>query len=85
MKVDILFFASLREAIGLQGETAELPEAVRTVGDLRAWLAGRGGVWAQALAPERAVRMARNHTMVPAAEILQAGDEIAFFPPVTGG
>ncbi|OVZ54786.1 molybdopterin converting factor subunit 1 [Pigmentiphaga sp. NML080357] len=85
MKVDILFFASLRETLGREKETAELPETVRTVGELRQWLAQRGGAWATALAPERAVRAARNHAMVPAGEPLQTGDEVAFFPPVTGG
>ncbi|MPS30597.1 MAG: molybdopterin converting factor subunit 1 [Alcaligenaceae bacterium] len=85
MNVDILYFASLREVLGQEKEAAELPETVRTVGDLRSWLAGRGGAWATALAPGKAVRAARNHAMVQAAEPLQAGDEIAFFPPVTGG
>ena len=85
MNVDILYFASLREVLGREKEAAELPETVRTVGELRLWLAGRGDARATALAPERAVRAARNHTMVQAAEPLQAGDEVAFFPPVTGG
>ncbi|MBX6318270.1 molybdopterin converting factor subunit 1 [Pigmentiphaga sp.] len=85
MKVDVLFFASLREALGREKEAVELPDGVRTVGELRKWLAERGGAWATALAPERAVRAARNHAMVPAGEPLQPGDEIAFFPPVTGG
>ncbi len=85
MKVDILFFASLREALGREREAADLPETVRTIGDLRQWLAARGGAWATALSPERAVRAARNHTMVGADASLAPGDEVAFFPPVTGG
>ena len=85
MKVDILYFASVREAVGVERETAELPEAVLTLGQLREWLARRGGAWAQALDAGRAVRMARNQAMARTDESIAAGDEVAFFPPVTGG
>lgn len=86
MSLSILYFASLREELGQEREElATCPEGVATVGELRLWLAARGGAWAQALAPNRAVRAARNHDLARADTRLAEGDEIAFFPPVTGG
>jgi molybdopterin synthase sulfur carrier subunit len=58
---------------------------VLTVGDLRAWLRARGGVWAEALAEGRALRMAVDHAVARAETPLADGCEVAFFPPVTGG
>ncbi len=85
MKVKVLFFASLREQLGTAGIDLELPAGVRTVGELRAHLRARGAAYEGALGEERALRMAVNQDMVPASAPLRAGDEIAFFPPVTGG
>ena len=89
MKVKILYFASLREQLGRASEEFELPADVSTLGGLRAHLLARGGAWQAALAEGRPVRTAVNQDMVPAAAmdaaIITAGDEIAFFPPVTGG
>ncbi|GAA5182915.1 molybdopterin converting factor subunit 1 [Niveibacterium umoris] len=84
MSVSVLFFASLREAIGQSSLVIELPAGVATVGQLRTQLASRGGDWA-ALGPGRAVRAAVNQDMVVPDHPLRDGDEIAFFPPVTGG
>lgn len=84
MTVEVLYFASLREALGCAGETLELPAGVRTVGALRAHLAERGAGW-QALAGGRQVRSAVNQRMVESDAAVAAGDEVAFFPPVTGG
>lgn len=84
MKVKVLFFAGLREAVGSAGEELQLPAGVATVADLRAHLAARGGAW-DALARTGNLRFAVNHDMVGEAASLRAGDEIAFFPPVTGG
>ena len=56
-----------------------------TVGALRAWLAARGGSWATEFAPQRAVRAAVNHDLVGPDARVAPGDEVAFFPPVTGG
>ncbi len=83
-KVKVLYFAGLREALGQSGEELELPTGVATVGALRAHLAGRGEGW-QALAAGRNVRAALNQRMVGAEAAVAAGDEVAFFPPVTGG
>lgn len=89
MKVTVLYFASLREQLGTGLEEVELPAGVSTLAALRTHLGARGGAWQAALAGARNVRMAVNQDMVTpsAAEgtPVKAGDEIAFFPPVTGG
>ena len=85
MKVKILYFASVREKIGKNAEDIELPAGVATVAGLRSLLQSRGGAWADALADSKLLRTAVNQDMVPPAAALKAGDEIAFFPPVTGG
>ncbi len=83
--VQILYFARLREAFGRADEALVLPEGVGDVGSLRRFLIGRGGAWALELAEGRAVRIAVNQDMADAATPVAAGDEVAFFPPVTGG
>jgi molybdopterin synthase sulfur carrier subunit len=75
----------LREAFGSAAERVEAPPEVTTVGALRAWLATRGGAWAIELAPGRAVRVAVNHDLATPDTPIRAGDEVAIFPPVTGG
>jgi molybdopterin synthase sulfur carrier subunit len=85
MKLELRFFASLREALGSSQEVIEVPEAVKTVSQLRTHLIARGGAWAEALAEGKALRCALNQTMVEANTALIDGAEVAFFPPVTGG
>jgi molybdopterin synthase sulfur carrier subunit len=85
VKVKVLFFASLREQLGTAGEEIELPAGVATVAALRGHLARRGGPWEGALAEKKNVRAAVNQDMVKPGAPIRAGDEIAFFPPVTGG
>ena len=85
MHIQLRFFASVREALGVSEESAALPEDVLTVGDVRVWLVARGGAWGEALAPGRPLRMACNHDMTEATTRLTEGCEVAFFPPVTGG
>ena len=85
MKVTVLYFAALREQVGCPREDIELPAGVSTVGALRDHLRARGGTWADVFAPNRAVRAALNQDMAQLAAALKAGDEVAFFPPVTGG
>lgn len=84
MNVKILYFASLREAVGTAAEEFALPVGGVTVGALRSELAARGDGW-QALAAGRNVRAAVNQRMAGPDVELRAGDEVAFFPPVTGG
>jgi len=83
--VSIVYLARLREALGIAGERVELPADVTTAGALRSWLAARGGAFGRELAPGRAVRVAINHDLATPAALLHAGDEVALFPPVTGG
>jgi molybdopterin synthase sulfur carrier subunit len=85
MNINLRFFASVREAVGTAGEAVTLPEGVATVGAVREFLIARGGVWAEALTHERALRMAFNHVMCEPEMQLAEGGEVAFFPPVTGG
>lgn len=85
MKVTLRYFARLREQIGRDVEQAELPDTVASVADLVRWLRGRGQPWSDALAAERAFRVAVNQDLAQGDTPLAMGDEIALFPPVTGG
>ena len=83
--ISLVYLARLREAFGAATERVVAPPEVNTVGALRSWLAGRGGAWATELAPGRAVRIAVNHDLASADTPVRPGDEVALFPPVTGG
>jgi len=83
MKIQVRYFASLREALGAS-ETVDAAEGF-TVGQLRNALIARGGPHAQALARGRAVRTALDQVLCSEATLLRDGAELAFFPPVTGG
>lgn len=85
MKVRVRFFASLKEQLGRDAEEIDLPADVFTVGGLRAHLKGRGGAYEEAFSEKRLVRSAVNRDMAPYTALIKAGDEVAFFPPVTGG
>lgn len=82
--IKLLYFASLREALGVGSEALELPAGVGSVGALRAHLAARGGSW-QVFETSKSLRAAVNQAMAGAEARIAAGDEVAFFPPVTGG
>ncbi|MCC6609154.1 MAG: molybdopterin converting factor subunit 1 [Burkholderiales bacterium] len=83
--IKLLYFARLREDLGRSAEEFALPGDVTTVAALRSHLMDRGAAWQAALAPGRALRVAVNHEMAEPGTPVRAGDEIAFFPPVTGG
>jgi molybdopterin synthase sulfur carrier subunit len=82
MSVRVLYFAGLREAFGCAGEAVELPANVATVGALRDLLVGQGR---DKLASAKNLRCAVNQEMAGPEVTIKDGDEVAFFPPVTGG
>ncbi len=85
MKVRLFYFARLREVFATAQETPALPEGVDTLAALLDWLRARGGAWAEELATGRAYRVAINQDLVERDARLEDNDEVAIFPPVTGG
>jgi molybdopterin synthase sulfur carrier subunit len=83
--VNILYFAWLRERVGMTQEALELPEPVRTVSELVDYLCARSPGHALAFQNRRTVRCAVNQEFADPASPVRPGDEVAFFPPVTGG
>ena len=83
--ITVLYFARLREALGTGSEEIALPQSVSTLEGLRGLLLARGGAWSEELAATRRVRAAVNQTMADGDTAIADGDEVAFFPPVTGG
>jgi len=81
----LLYFAWLREKAGVFQEDVTPPDSVATVAELIEWQIGRGGGHAEAFADEAMVRVAVNQEYVGLDHPVAAGDEVAFFPPVTGG
>ena len=81
----LLYFAWLRARIGTAEERLDPPASVATVADLLAWLKTRGPGFAEALKDLSVVRVAVNQEYVPPDHPVRAGDEVALFPPVTGG
>lgn len=82
--IKVLYFARLRETLGKAGEELDLPQAA-TVSGLMALLAVRGDVWSQAFDGCQPLRAAVNQNLVKNSATIKDGDEVAFFPPVTGG
>ena len=83
--VTVLYFAGLREALGCSREQVALPAATATVSSIVEQLRNRDGRWPEAFAPGKSWRVAVNQQMADLATPLKPGDEVAFFPPVTGG
>jgi molybdopterin synthase sulfur carrier subunit len=83
--VTILYFARLKEALGTGREELALPQGVANLGGLRESLAGRGGAWARELSESKSIKAAVNQEIARPDTPLRDGDEVAFFPPVTGG
>ncbi len=83
--IRLLYLARLRETLGSGGEQFAPPPGVATVADLIEHLRTRGGVWAQALGPESRLMVAVNQQMARPETSIQGADEVALFPPVTGG
>ncbi|HEY0105640.1 MAG TPA: molybdopterin converting factor subunit 1 [Rhizomicrobium sp.] len=83
--MNVLYFAWVRQKIGRSEEVVEHAPALRTVGELAAFLRARGGGYGEAFADLARLRVAVNQVHVRMDAVLAAGDEVAFFPPVTGG
>lgn len=83
MKIQIKYFASIREAVGQGSEAMETTAS--NLHALRDELISRGGAYAEALARGKAVRLALNQILCDESAALAEGAEVAFFPPVTGG
>jgi len=83
--VKLRYFAWIRARIGTAEEEIALPEGVADVAGMIAWLKGRGPGYAAALADPAVVKVAVNQEYVGRDHPLADGDEVALFPPVTGG
>lgn len=83
--VTLLYFAGLRETLGCSKEQVALPSGAPTVAALIERLRDRDPKWSEAFAPGKRFRVAVNQDMADLATPLKPGDEVAFFPPVTGG
>lgn len=85
MALTVLYFARLRESLGLAQEAIALQPNLASVGDLLDYLRARGPQWQAALGADQAVRVAVNQDLAQHQTPLKDGDEVALFPPVTGG
>lgn len=83
--IRVRYFASLRERVGCEEESIEWSAGWLSVDDLRAWLCARGGVWGEAFAADSLLMCAINEELATSAALLADEDNVAFFPPVTGG
>jgi sulfur-carrier protein len=85
MNIKILYFARIKEAVNYSTEEIDLPSDIATVVALKNYLSQRGENWANLFNGKQVVRAAINHNLVDDLAAIKAGDEVAFFPPVTGG
>jgi sulfur-carrier protein len=85
MNIKVLYFARIKESVNYSTEDISLPNDVSTVTALKHFLAQRGEVWADLFNGKQTVRAAINHELVDDMATINDGDEVAFFPPVTGG
>lgn len=83
--IDVLYFASLREQLGCAQESFDTDPVLTRVGDLRQRLAARGSQWSVLADTDHHLLVAVNQQMADDSTLLSDGDEVAFFPPVTGG
>tara|TARA_Y100001970_G_scaffold294331_1_gene450763 strand:- start:65221 stop:65472 length:252 start_codon:yes stop_codon:yes gene_type:complete len=81
----ILYFAWIREKVGCESEEISLSEEIETVNDLIEWISSREPKYANAFSDLRAVRVAVNMEFAQFDKRIKNNDEIAFFPPITGG
>lgn len=85
MNIKVLYFARIKQAVNYSTEDINLPDDVQTITALKNYLSLRGEIWADLFNGKQTVRAAINHELVDNLATIKAGDEVAFFPPVTGG
>ncbi|MEO1207005.1 MAG: molybdopterin converting factor subunit 1 [Pseudomonadota bacterium] len=83
--VKLMYFAWVREKVGMSSEVATLPKTAKTVGDVMAWLKTRGPEFKAAFENDTVIRAAIDQTHAQHDASITDAREIAFFPPVTGG
>lgn len=82
---DLLYFASLRETLDADKEQLNAPQNITRIYELKKYLSARGGLWADTFTANTALLVSVNQQMANDQSEIKDGDEIAFFPPVTGG
>jgi molybdopterin synthase sulfur carrier subunit len=85
MKVKLLYFAKVREVLSLDREEIDLVNEIKTVADLVDLLKNRGIQWRSIFEMPSSIRVAVNQELVETSHAIKANDEVAFFPPITGG
>lgn len=83
--ITVLYFARLKESLNYSTEEIDLPADVSSIVALKLHLAKRGEAWANLFNGQQTIRAAINHALVENDAVIKNGDEVAFFPPVTGG
>ena len=85
MKIKLFYFAKVREVLGIDREEIDVESNIKTLAELVAFLKLRGSQWQSIFDMSSSYRMAVNQELVEANHIINANDEVAFFPPITGG
>ena len=83
--IRLMYFASLRESVGHSDEEVELDGSINNLADLRNWICQRGEPWQSALGSNQRLMMSVNQELARPDTLVSDVDEVAFFPPVTGG
>jgi molybdopterin synthase sulfur carrier subunit len=85
MNIKVFYFARIKEVVNYSTEEIDLPNGVANVTALKNLLAQRGDTWAELFNGRQVIRAAINHELVDNMAAIKENDEVAFFPPVTGG
>ena len=85
MIIKLFYFAKVREVLGIDREEIDVESDIKTLAELVAFLKLRGSQWQSIFDMSSSYRMAVNQELVEANHIINANDEVAFFPPITGG
>jgi len=85
MKIKLFYFAKVREVLGIDREEIDVETDIKTLAELIAFLKLRGSEWQSIFDMSSSYRMAVNQELVEANHTINANDEVAFFPPITGG